>query len=97
MATNREHTNACSSSTLNEEILIGSWRGTNGCSAFSEQVFAELVEAGHPGNFFINFLSSLCQDIPEWIPGTEFKESYQRLRQGLTFCSSNGAAGYRPE
>jgi hypothetical protein len=47
---------------------------------FSELVLEEMVVAGGPPKFLISLISSLCQDIPEWMPGAGFKKAARRLR-----------------
>jgi hypothetical protein len=47
---------------------------------FSGLVFEEILAAAGTGKFMINFISSLCQDMPEWMPGAGFKKAARRLR-----------------
>jgi hypothetical protein len=47
---------------------------------FAGLVFEDSVAAIGPGRLLINFVSSLCQDIPEWMPGAGFKKAAHRLR-----------------
>jgi hypothetical protein len=47
---------------------------------FSRLVFGEILEAGSPGKLLINLISSLCRDIPEWMPSARFKKAARDLR-----------------
>jgi hypothetical protein len=46
-------------------------------------VFEEVIAAVGTGKFLINLVSSLCQDIPEWMPGAGFKKTARHLRLRL--------------
>jgi hypothetical protein len=51
---------------------------------FSRLVLDEMIVAGGPPKFLTSLISSLCQDIPEWMPGAGFKTAARRLRLRIT-------------
>ncbi|XP_006455052.1 hypothetical protein AGABI2DRAFT_209318 [Agaricus bisporus var. bisporus H97] len=47
---------------------------------FSGTVFGEMIAAAGSGKLVIHFISSLLQDIPDWMPGSGFKKAARDLR-----------------
>lgn len=47
---------------------------------FSGMVFGEMIAAAGSGKLVIHFISSLLQDIPDWMPGSGFKKAARDLR-----------------